>query len=101
MCNRVSILIWDRYAFALLCFVSGAENSCNPLSQSDSTLNATASCSLVFSRASINLSQKKLINLLSFWLIVKFSYPLISYRDHFGFFFKHSFIERSIMRKYR
>ena len=59
MCNRVSILIWDRYAFALLCFVSGAENSCNPLSQSDSTLNATASCSLVFSRASINLPLKK------------------------------------------
>ena len=39
--------------------------------------------------------------MLSFWLIVKFSYPRIGYRDHFGFVFKHSFTERSIMQKYR
>ena len=59
MCNRVSLLIWDRYVFALLCFVSGAENSCNPLSQSDSTLNAT--------RALLNCLKK--MNKFAFFLV--------------------------------
>ena len=86
--------------FTLLC------DWCRKLVLSSQPIRFNTKCNRVlltrvFPRFNKFALKKKLINLLSFWLIVKFSYPRIGYHDHVGFVFKHSFIERSIMQKYR
>ena len=80
----MSKLIWDCIGFALLRSVSGLQNSCHPLNQSDPKLKPIASWSLTFYRASGWLH---VFTLSSHWLLVIFAFVLIGRCDYFGFGF--------------
>lgn len=80
----------DCFAFVSLCSVIGPENSRFLLDQSDSRIKPLAPWSQVFSHASVNLLVFYLFSpevLLSYWLVVIFSFTLIGFCVYFGFGF--------------
>lgn len=44
ICNQVSTIMWDCFAFALFCLVIGWENVHHPFNQSDTTIKAIVYC---------------------------------------------------------
>ena len=93
--NLVLKVIRDCIGFALLCSVSGLENSRHLLSQSDTKLKPIATWLLAFSRAKGRLHA---FTSISHWLPVIFSFVLIGSCDYFGFGLRHSIEKRSIAR---
>ena len=80
----MSKVIRDCIGFALLCPVSGLENSRHLLNQSDTKLKPIATWLLAFSRA---LGWLHAFTSISHWLPLIFSFLLICRCDHFGFGF--------------